>query len=235
MATDDYGYSDDWMSGDQQTYDPNDPYGGSTAYPDDSVYYGGTANPDQGPGIMDYLKDIYNNKGLMQLIGKLGGTGLGVAGAKDRQSALESIAAQSAGMGAPYRAQLAGLYADPGSFLSSPEVQIPVQQGTDAAARALSVQGNPFGSPRAMQEIQNYSANQLFGRLGQEKDRLAGFGGLTAYNQAAPGQAVGAALSRGGIYDALGSGVQDVFNPQPSLADMLKQIYGQNKGGTSLA
>ena len=86
--------------------------------------------------------------------------------------------------GAPYRDRLAGLYADPTSFLSSPEVMVPVQQATDALARALSVKGNPAGNPAAMSEIQNYASNQLFGRLGQEKDRLSGFGGLSAFNQA---------------------------------------------------
>lgn len=99
-------------------------------------------------------------------------------------------------VGAPYRDRLAGLYADPSSFLSSPEVMAPVQQATDALARALSVKGNPAGSPAAMSEIQNYAANQLFGRLGQEKDRLAQFGGLSAFNQsgaAVPG--IGTTLS----------------------------------------
>jgi hypothetical protein len=85
--------------------------------------------------------------------------------------------------GGPYRERLAALYADPTSFLSSPEVMAPVQQGTDALARALSVRGNPAGSGAALQEIQNYASNQLFGRLGEEKTRLAGFGGLSAYNQ----------------------------------------------------
>ena len=116
-------------------------------------------------------------------------------------------------MGAPYRGRLADLYSNPSAFLNSPEVQVPVQQGTNALARALSVQGNPIGSGTALQELQNYSSNQLFGRLGQEKDRLAGFGGLSAYNQAAPGAANNAIDANYGVYGALGKGAANIFNP----------------------
>lgn len=86
--------------------------------------------------------------------------------------------------GAPYRDQLAGLMADPNSFLTSQAVQAPLQQGTNALARSLSVNGNPAGRPGAMAEIQKYASNSLASLLGQEKDRLATFGGLSAFNQA---------------------------------------------------
>lgn len=87
--------------------------------------------------------------------------------------------------GAPYRDQLASLYAPGGAeaFLSSPAITAPVDQATNSLARALSVKGNPAGSPAAMAEIQKYAANSLAGLLGQEKDRLAGFGGLSQYAQ----------------------------------------------------
>jgi hypothetical protein len=87
-------------------------------------------------------------------------------------------------VGAPYRDQLAALYANPNSFLSSDAVTAPVNQATNSLARALSVRGNPAGSPAAMAEIEKYAANSLAGLLGQEKDRLAQFGGLSAFNQA---------------------------------------------------
>ena len=137
----------------------------------------------------------------------------GAYGANQQANAYEGLARDYMNMGAPYRGRLADLYNNPSAFLSSPEVQVPVQQGTDALARALSVQGNPIGSGTALQELQNYSANQLFGRLGQEKDRLGGFGGLSAYNQAAPQAASNAIGANKGIYDAFGAGAADVFYP----------------------
>jgi hypothetical protein len=96
----------------------------------------------------------------------------------------------------------------------------------------LSVQGNPAGSGNALHEIQNYASNQLFGRLGQEKDRLAGFGGLTAYNAAAPGAATGAVNAQRGVFDAIGAGAADVFNPRPKPIS-LSDIFNMSRGGTA--
>jgi len=150
--------------------------------------------------------------------------------ASDQQAnAMGDLAARYEGYGAPYRDRLADLYSDPTAFLDSPEVKVPVQMGTDALARALSTQGNPAGSGTALQELQNYSANQFFGRLGQEKDRLAGFGGLTAYNAAAPQAASNAVNAERGVYDALGYGIGAVTNPPRSLADILKS-YNISQG-----
>lgn len=148
--------------------------------------------------------------------------------ASDRQSsAYGDLAGQYQQMGEPYRQRLSDLYSDPSSFLNSPEVQLPIQQGTNILARSLSTQGNPAGSGNALQELQNYSTNALYSRLGQEKDRLAGFGGLTAYNQAAPGAAANAINAKKGVYDAIGAGAADIFNPAQSnsLYDLYRMYY----------
>jgi hypothetical protein len=151
---------------------------------------------------------------------------LGAIGANQQTHALEGLARDQMAMGAPYRDRLAALYANPDSFLTSKEVTTPVQQGTDALARSLSVQGNPIGSGHALQELQDYSANQLFGKLGQEKDRLAGFGGLSAYNAAAPGTASAAIGSQGNVYNGIGAAAGAIFNPQPTLIDLYKSMKG---------
>ena len=137
----------------------------------------------------------------------------GAYGANQQANAYEGLARDYMNMGAPYRSKLSDLYANPSGFLNSPEVTVPVQQGTNALARALSVNGNPIGSGTALQELQNYSSNQLFSRLGQEKDRLAGFGGLSAYNQAAPQASANAIDANYNTYAALGRGSANVFNP----------------------
>lgn len=176
------------------------------------------------------------NPDLVSVLGGLGAAGLGMAGANQQADAMREIAARDdariremMGFGAPYRQRLADLSANPGSYLSSPEVQTSVQQGTDALARALSVRGNPAGSGTALQEIQNYSANQLFGKLGQEKDRLAGFGGLTAYNTAGAqgpnlAPSLGAAQAQGGIYDSLGYGLGQLTQQRSSLSNLLRGL-----------
>jgi hypothetical protein len=138
---------------------------------------------------------------------------LGAFGAASQAEDYEDLANQYMNMGAPYRSRLEQLYGNPQSFLNSPEVRVPIQQGTDMLARSLSVKGNPAGSGNALQELQNYASNQLFGRLGEEKNRLANYGGLSRFAEAAPGAATGAIGAQKGVYDALGAGAADIFNP----------------------
>lgn len=160
----------------------------------------------------------------------LGALGTGMAGlyganvAADQTQAYRDMAAQYAGYGAPYRQRLSDLYANPSGFLQSQEVQKPVQMGSDIMARSLSTQGNPVGSGNALQQLQSYSADQLFGRLGQEKDRLGGFGGLSGYNQAAPQAQQAAIQSMSNAPNVIGATASSIFNPQPTLAQTMAQF-----------
>lgn len=170
----------------------------------------------------------------LSLLGSGSATALGLAGSLNQTNAYKDLADKYMAMGAPYRAQLGALTANPSSFLTSPEVTTPVQMGTNALARSLSVHGNPAGSGAALQQLQDYSTNSLYGSLQQKENQLAGFGGLTQFNGAAPGAAGTAIGSQANPYNAVGAGLSNVFNPQPttsqSLADLYKQI---NAGGLS--
>jgi hypothetical protein len=73
----------------------------------------------------------------------------------------------------------------------------------------------------------------LFGKLGQEKDRLAGFGGLSNYNQAAPGLEQSAIASNANFWNALGSSASNVFNPPTTLEQLLKGLKGSNIFGVA--
>lgn len=166
-------------------------------------------------------------------ISVLGTAGAGLYGASvagDQAKAYKDVADQFAGYGAPYRQRLSDIYADPSTFLNSKEVQKPVQMGSDIMARSLSMQGNPTGSGNALQQLQSYSADQLFGRLGQEKDRLGGFGGLSGYNAAAPSAAGAAIQSMSGAPNVLAATASDIFNPKPTMAENLfgyKTLFGR--------
>lgn len=153
---------------------------------------------------------------------------LGAFASGSQAEDFEDLANQYSNMGAPYRTRLEQLYTNPQTFLNSPEVTEPIRQGTDMLARSLSVKGNPAGSGNALQEIQNYASTQLFNRLGAEKDRLAGFGGLTQYSAAAPQAAQNAVGAQRGVYDALGGMAADVFNPPKRyrLEDLLRGFNG---------
>jgi hypothetical protein len=197
------------------------------------------------PGVWDMVKQVAKMGGdvksvlsqlgitgtdAMKAIGALGSSALGYMGSNKQTDALTAQADKYSAMGAPYRDKLAGLYADPSKFLTSAEVQVPVQQGTNALMRSLSTQGNPWGSGNALQQGQNYASDQLFGKLGQEKDRLAGFGGLSSYNQAAPQASTNAIASGSNAYNAIGSGIGNIFNPPQTASQQMTALAQAMKG-----
>ena len=174
-----------------------------------------TSNPGS---TANTLKSLLGSGDLSKVLGSLGAAGLGAYASNKQTNALEQQAQRYEGYGAPYRQKLSDLYKDPTSFLSSPEVRVPVDQGTSSLMRSLSTQGNPFGSGNALQQGQSYASDQLFGKLGQEKDRLAGFGGLSSYNQAAPQASTNAINSGANTWNAVGAGANNIFNPPQTPA-----------------
>ena len=181
---------------------------------------GGAANSSNSQGT-DYSR----------LLGTLGAAGLGAYGANQSAEAYERLANQYMGMGAPYRERLAASYANPEAYLTSPEVTASVDQGTNALARALSVKGNPAGNATALQGLQSYATNSLYGQLGNERQRLANFGGLSQLTGGAPSAAMAGINAGQGVYDAAGWGLNKTFNPQPTMADLIRQL----QGGSGLA
>lgn len=176
---------------------------------------------------MSSVKDAASLKSLLGLdgktIGSLLSSGFGAYASNKQTNALEEQAKRYESYGAPYRQKLSDLYKDPTSFLSSPEVRVPVDQGTSSLMRSLSTQGNPFGSGNALQQGQSYASDQLFGKLGQEKDRLAGFGGLSSYNQAAPQASTNAINSSSNAWNAVGAGANNIFNPPQTQAQTMAE------------
>lgn len=237
--------------GDYYSGAANDPSGGgglSSLFPTTSDAYGagsgvsggGATGGGSGGGSLGGLGSLLGGAAggasggtdYTRLLGALGAAGLGAYGANQQANAYKDVATQYQNMGAPYRDRLAALYANPDSFLTSKEVTTPVDQGTSALARSLSVQGNPAGSGAALSSIQNYATNQLYGRLGEEKNRLAQMGGLSQYAAAAPQAQMAGVGAQGQVYGALGYGLGAATNPQTSMNDILMQMArNQNAGG----
>ena len=167
---------------------------------------------------------------LTKALGSIGSSALGYLGSTAQTNALNAQADKYSAMGAPYRDKLASLYADPSKFLSDPSVTTSVDQGTNSLMRSLSTQGNPWGSGNALQQGQDYATKGLYGQLGAEKDRLAGFGGLTQYNAAAPQASTNAIASSGNAYNAIGSGIGNIFNPPQTAAQQMTALAQAMKG-----
>ena len=173
------------------------------------------------------LKSLGFSDSDISSIGKLGAAGFGAYASNQQSERLADLANEYKGFGAPYRAELSRLQSDPGSFLTSPRVTTAVDQGTNAMARALSAKdGNPMGSGRALQELQNYSTNSLYGQLTNRENQLANFGGLSGFNAAAPQANLASVQQSGNMYNAIGAGINDVFNPQPTYMDLIKAMKG---------
>lgn len=182
---------------------------------------GASTTAAAGTAISRILNGTATSSDWLSVLGQAAPGLIGAYTSSNATDQYKALADQFASYGAPYRQRLSDLYANPDSFLSSKEVTTPVQQGSDIMARSLSTQGNPVGSGNALQQLQSYSADQLFGKLGQEKDRLAGFGGLSNYNAAAPSAAAATIGSSNNTANALGAAANNVFNPPQTLAQQL--------------
>lgn len=175
----------------------------------------------QGTALSRLLNGTATQEDYLALAGQVAPALLQAYGANQQQGQLSELANKYIAMGAPYRDQLASISQDPSQFYNSPGAQ----QALDATLRKLSVQGNPAGSPYS----QSLAIGSLYDRYGQERQLLGNLGGLASYNAAAPQTAQNAIGAGGQVYNAIGTGLGNVLNPQPSLADMFKK-YGTAAG-----
>jgi len=171
-----------------------------------------------GTALQRILDGSATTQDYLTLTGQVAPAALGMYASGQQTDALTGLANKYMEMGAPYRSRLEEISADPSQFYESPQAQ----QATESVLRRLSAtHGNVAGSPYA----QALTTDALFGQYGQERDRLAGYGGLTQYNAAAPGAATAAIGSQANFYNALGGGIADVTTPrtQPrTLAEILR-------------
>ena len=144
--------------------------------------------------------------------------------------ALENFTNQWMSMGQGYRDQLANLYTQGGmdAWANSPQVQTTLNKTLEGAARTLSVEGNPALNPFAQNTMRDEGLNKMWEMLTGEKQFLATAGGLGSFNAAAPQMALAQINSGNNAWNAIGSGLSSVLNPQPTLEDYFKmmQQYG---------
>lgn len=144
--------------------------------------------------------------------------GLGLYGANQQTNALTSLYDRSRADRAPALAAYNNALANPNTFYQS----APAMGSLDAVLRKLSVQGNPAANPGLLSQAAAYN-------LGGYNDYLrslqgAAFGGEAT--QANLGSQ--AAQASGGGINAIGTGLATALNPQPTLADLLKNMGGGN-------
>jgi hypothetical protein len=154
----------------------------------------------------------------LQVLGQVGPAALSAYGSANIAGDYKDLANKYMAMGEPYGNELQRISNDPNAFYTSPQAT----GATERILQRLSVSGNPAGSGYS----QALATDALYDQYGKERDRLAGYGGLTAYNSAAPSASGAAINAKGSIYGDIGAGLGEVFNPKPSLAQLLRQYGG---------
>lgn len=149
---------------------------------------------------------------------------LGAIGANQQRQSLEALAQQYMGLGAPSRARYEASFAPGFTMQNDPGYMDALNQTSKASMHALSVNGNPAGSPNAWgRSMQDLYEKTAYPAIQNFRNTNANAGGIATLQTAAPGAATGAINAQGNVFNAIGAGANDIFNPQPSLAQTLAE------------
>lgn len=203
----------------------------------DSTFQGGqpdlTNYGDTSPSMLQQAKDLAKQAGitpqsalnyLKQAIGRGAPAVLGAVAANRQADSLADLAKQYMDLGAPSRARYESSFDPNFTMANDAGYMDSLNQTSKASMHALSVNGNPAGSPnawgRTMQDVYEKTA---YPALQNYRNTNANAGGIASLQTAAPGAATGAITAQGNVFNAVGAGANDIFNPKPSLAETLAQ------------
>jgi hypothetical protein len=158
--------------------------------------------------------------------GNLASTGLGIAGSRNAANAYNDLAGKYMAFGAPSRSRYEASMTpgfDPNSIPGYSGAVDTASKGI--LARLAATGGNPWGNPGGLIEANKQIISGTALPAIQDYQRLnAGTGGYAGFNAAAPGAATAGIGAQGGVYNAIGSGLAGLTNPQPSIYDTLARL-----------
>lgn len=158
---------------------------------------------------------------------------LGAIGANQQANSLSALAKQYMDLGAPSRARYEASFAPGFTMANDPGYQDALDASSKATLHGLSVQGNPAGSPNAWsQSLADNYAKTAYPALQNFRNTNANAGGIASLQTAAPAAATGAIGAQSNIFNAVGAGMNDIFNPQPSLAQTMAEYQRLIKQGS---
>lgn len=197
--------------------------------------YADLGGPDYGGGGFDaaaYAKQ-YGPAALQGLLRAFPGLA-GAYAANKQTGALQNLAGQYANYGAPSRARYEASMAPGFDPMSIPGYSGAVDTASKSLlARLSATGGNPYGNPGGLIDAnkQIISGTALPAIQGyQNLNAGTGFGSTLGASGQMAGQAIG---SQGNMYNAIGAGLNDVFNPPQTLAEQLASLRLQNGGVNS--
>lgn len=216
---------------------------GSIATPTggDNTIFGGTSNAPFGvsPSTWQQAKDwLKNGKSVAEIgqilglgvaatraLGTAASTGLGVAGSNQQAGALDALSRRYESYGAPSRARYEASFAPGFTMASDPGYSDALDQTTKAFLHKASIGGNPAGSPNAWEQtLKDVNSSFAFPALQAYRGLNANAGGIAGSSATSANFAGGAVNAGRGVYDALGAGAADIFNPKKSLADLMAEF-----------
>lgn len=166
---------------------------------------------------------------LLSLLKAIAPAAFGAYASDKQADALSRLAERYEGYGAPSRARYESSFAPGFSMESDPGYKDMLDQVTKATLHGLSVSGNPADSPNAWAKtLEDVSAKSAYPALQDYRRLNAGAGGLAELTSQGPKFEIAATGANRGVYDAIGAGMADVFNPPKTLAQTLAELrkYG---------
>lgn len=181
---------------------------------------GGTAAA--GTALSRLLAGNGTSADWLSVLGTGAGTALGVAGSMQGANASNALAGQLFAAGAPSRGRFEASMTPGFDPMSIPGYSGAVDTASQGLLRGLSTQGNPFGNPGGLINAnkQIISGTEL-PAIQNYQSQNAAAGGFGSFGAAAPGAAQTAIQNQGNVWNAVGSGVGALTNPNPSLAQVL--------------
>jgi hypothetical protein len=194
---------------------------GSTAASALSRIINGSATAD------DYIKAL----------GSVAGAGLGAYASNQQAGDLRDLAAKYEAFGAPSRARFEASMTPGFDPETIPGYRGALDTSSQAAMRALSTKGNPFGNPGGLIEAnKQIVAGTALPAVQDYQRQNASAGGISTFNTAAPGAASGAIGAQGNVYNAIGYGIDQATQPETSSLDqILKRLATKSTSAAGLA
>ena len=159
------------------------------------------------------------------MLGRAAPAALGAYASNEQADAYSDLAERYMGLGAPSRARFEGSFAPGFTMANEPGYKDALDQTTKSFLHKASIAGNPADSPNAwMQTLSDVNSQFAFPALNEYRRLNAGTGGLATLTAAAPGAATSAIGAEKGIYDSIGAGAADIFNPPKSLAELMREF-----------
>jgi hypothetical protein len=170
----------------------------------------------------------------LKIGGTLGSGVLGAIGSSKQADSLKAMAEEYKNYGAPSRARFEASFAPGFTMENDPGYTDALNASAKGTLHALSVTGNPAGSPNAWAaSLKDNFDRTAYPALKDYRAINGNAGGISTFNAAAPGTDAAAVGANSNIFNSAGKTLANLTNPseQFSLAELMKKYQS---GGNNI-